>query len=149
VGQLDQLKACQERFRTAAAAEDAEAMVVENNAFHAIIGAMAHSAFLQPSLNKLLIEHARIGHTFFRPRNDEMRSNLVTASEHHDRFIAAIGERDEAAVVGLVREHWELSRWDMEMFIAPKGLESESMPRLSSDPPLVRRPRAAKAASRA
>ena len=50
------LKACQDRFRTAAAADDAEAMVVENNTFHAIIGAMAHSAFLLPSFNKLLID---------------------------------------------------------------------------------------------
>jgi DNA-binding GntR family transcriptional regulator len=148
VGQMEQLKACQERFRSAAAAHDAEAMVVENNAFHAIIGAMAHSAFLQPSLNKLLIDHARIGHTFFRPHNDEMRKNLATACEHHDQFIVAIGERDEASVVRLVHDHWELSRWDMEMFIAPKGLESESMPRLSSEPPPTRRQRATKAASR-
>lgn len=139
-GQMTQLKDCQERFRAAAAAGDAEAMVVENNAFHAIIGAMAHSAFLQPSLNKLLIDHARIGHTFFRPRNDAMRANLATASHHHDRFIEAVGERDEASVVGLVHEHWELSRRDMEMFIAPKGLESDAMQRLSPEP-LARKPR--------
>jgi DNA-binding GntR family transcriptional regulator len=148
LGQMEQLKACQERFRAAAAANDAEAMVVENNAFHAIIGAMAHSTFLQPSLNKLLIDHARIGHTFFRPRNDEMRSNLATACEHHDQFIVAIGERDEASVVRLVQEHWELSRRDMEMFIAPRGLESEAMHRLSPETP-IRRPRSAKAASQA
>ena len=136
VDQMDQLKACQKRFRAAADAGNAEAMVVENNAFHAIVGAMAHSAFLQPSLNKLLIDHARIGHTFFRPRNDNMRANLATASDHHDQFIVAIGGRDEAAMVRLVHEHWELSRWDMEMFIAPKGLDSEAMRRLNSEPPV-------------
>lgn len=144
-GQMDQLRTCQERFRAAAETGDAEAMVVENNAFHATIGSMAHSAFLEPSLNKLLIDHARIGHTFFRPRNDTMRSNLVTACDHHDRFISAISEREEAAVVQLVREHWELSRRDMEMFIAPKGLESESMQRLSAEP--ARKQRSGRAAS--
>jgi DNA-binding GntR family transcriptional regulator len=146
-GQMGELKDCQKRFRAAIAAGDAEAMVVEDNAFHALIGAMAHSAFLQPSLNKLLIDHARIGHTFFRPRNDDMRSNLATACDHHDQFIVAIGERDEAAIVRLVREHWELSRLDMEMFIAPKGLASESMHRLSPEPP-ARKQRSAKVASR-
>lgn len=146
-GQLAQLENCQERFRAAVAADDAEAMVVENNAFHAIIGAMAHSAFLQPSLNKLLIDHARIGHTFFRPRNGGMRANLAIACDHHDRFIAAIEERDEASVVRLVHEHWELSRRDMEMFIVPEGLNSEAMRRLSPEPP-ARKQRTAKAAPR-
>ncbi len=145
--QMEQLKTCQKRFRAAAKAEDAEAMVVENCAFHALIGDMAHSAFLWPSLNKLLIDHARIGHTFFRPRTDGMRANLVTACEHHDQFIVAIGERDEAAVVRLVHDHWELSRRDMEIFIAPTGLASASMRRLSSEPPVTKQ-RRAKAASR-
>lgn len=146
-GQMLQLKDCQKRFHAAAQSDDPEAMVVENNAFHEIIGVMAHSAFLQPSLNKLLIDHARIGHTFFRPRNDLMRANLATASEHHDQFIGAIGQRNEAAVVRLVQEHWELSRSDMEMFIAPKGLQSEAMLRMSPEP---QRPpqRRAKLASR-
>ncbi len=146
VGQMEQLKACQKRFRAAIVAGDPEAMVVENNVFHATIGAMAHSVFLQPSLNKLLIDHARIGHTFFRPRNKVMQSNLATACEHHDQFIVAIGERDEPAVVQLVQQHWELSRWDMELFIAPKGLESDAMQRLGPEPPL--RKSRAKAASR-
>jgi DNA-binding GntR family transcriptional regulator len=145
IGQMEELKACQERFRAAVVVGDAEALVVENNMFHAIIGAMAHSVFLQPSLNRLLIDHARIGHTFFRPRNEAMQVNLATACDHHDQFIAAIGERNEAMVVRLVHEHWELSRWDMEMFIAPKGLESDAMQRLSLEPPLARKHRSSKA----
>ena len=149
IGQMKELKACQQRFRAAIVVDDAEAMVVENNAFHAIIGAMAHSVFLQPSLNRLLIDHARIGHTFFRPRNEAMQLNLATACDHHDQFIAAIGERDEPTVVRLVHEHWELSRSNMEMFIAPKKLESEAMRRLSAEPLLARKHRGRKAASRA
>ena len=146
--QMDQLKACQTRFHAAIKAGDPEAMVVQNNAFHSIIGDMAQSAFLQPSFNKLLIDHARIGHTFFRPRNDAMRTNLATASDHHDQFIAAIGQREDEVVVRLVHEHWELSRRDMEMFIAPIGLESGSMERLSPGLP-ARKPRAPKAVARA
>lgn len=146
--QMEQLKDCQARFRAAALADDPEALVVENNAFHGIIGAMAHSVFLQPSLNKLLIDHARIGHTFFRPCNDTMRSNLMMACDHHDQFIAAIGARDDDAIVRLVHDHWELSRGDMEMFITPQGLGSESMQRLSLEPP-ARKPRKATASSQA
>ena len=71
--QLAELQDTQERFRAAAVAEDALGMVLENNRFHEIMGEMSENAYLQPSLGRLLIDHARIGHTFFRPRNAEMR----------------------------------------------------------------------------
>ncbi|TIT70850.1 MAG: GntR family transcriptional regulator, partial [Mesorhizobium sp.] len=70
--QLVDLKDTQERFRAASKSGDALSMVVENNRFHEIIGEMSGNAYLQPSLGRLLIDHARIGHTFFRPRNDDM-----------------------------------------------------------------------------
>ena len=89
---------------------------------------------LKPSLSKLLIDHARIGYTFFRPTNDEMEANLAESCEHHDQMIQAIAEKDEAAIVRLVFEHWELSRWNMEIFIAPKGLRSEVLKQLGSEP---------------
>ncbi len=144
-GQMAELKECQERFRAAIPRHDAEAMVVENNLFHAIIGEMANNAYLKPSLNRLLIDHARIGDTFFRPTNAEMKANLVKACEHHDQMIQALAERDDAAIVRLVLEHWELSRRNMEMFIAPKGLTSEVLKQLGSEPP-VRRPKVRKLA---
>ena len=143
--QMEQLKDCQERFRAAMSRRDAEAMVVENNRFHAIIGEMANSAYLKPSFSKLLIDHARIGETFFRPTNDEMEAGLAKSCEHHDEIIQAIAEKDEGAVVRLVFEHWELSRGSMEMFIAPKGLTSEVLKQLGSEPRL-RKPRARKTA---
>ena len=132
--QMLQLRECQERFRAAIARRDPEAMVVENTRFHAIIGEMANSAYLKPTLSRLLIDHARIGYTFFRPTNAEMEANLMKAGEDHDQFIQAIAEKDEAAVVRLVFEHWELSRRNMEMFIAPKGMTSEVLKRLGSEP---------------
>lgn len=125
--QLSDLKDTQERFRKASGAGDALAMVLENNRFHEIMGEMSGNAYLQPSLGRLLIDHARIGHTFFRPRTDDMRKRLQLAVDHHDGFIAAIGAHDEDAVVNLVFEHWELSRENMEMFIAPQGMKADAL----------------------
>ncbi|MDL2406592.1 GntR family transcriptional regulator [Rhizobium calliandrae] len=125
--QLVDLKDTQERFRSATNSGDALGMVLENNRFHEIIGEMSGNAYLQPSLGRLLIDHARIGHTFFRPRNDDMRQRLQLAVEHHDGFIAAINKHDEDTVVDLVFEHWELSRENMEMFIAPQGMKADAL----------------------
>ncbi|RWO89886.1 GntR family transcriptional regulator [Mesorhizobium sp.] len=125
--QLSDLKDTQERFRKASVSSDALSMVLENNRFHEIIGEMSGNAYLQPSLGRLLIDHARIGHTFFRPRNGDMRKRLQKAVEHHDGFISAIGAHEEDAVVDLVFEHWELSRENMEMFIAPQGLKADAL----------------------
>ncbi|RWO53458.1 GntR family transcriptional regulator [Mesorhizobium sp.] len=125
--QLSDLKDTQERFRKASVSSDALSMVLENNRFHEIIGEMSGNAYLQPSLGRLLIDHARIGHTFFRPRNADMRKRLQKAVEHHDGFISAIGAHEEDAVVDLVFEHWELSRENMEMFIAPQGLKADAL----------------------
>jgi hypothetical protein len=38
-----------------------------------------------------------------------------------------IGSHDEDTVVDLVFEHWELSRENMEMFIAPQGIKSDAL----------------------
>jgi len=63
--QLADLRETQERFRAASAAKDLLAMVLENNRFHEIMGEMSGNVYLRPSLGRLLIDHARIGHTFF------------------------------------------------------------------------------------
>ncbi|OWW04175.1 GntR family transcriptional regulator [Rhizobium sp. R72] len=123
--QLADLKQTQERFRRASENRDALDMVLENNRFHEIFGEMSANVYLQPSLGRLLIDHARIGHTFFRPKNEDMKRRLQQAVEHHDAFIEALAAHDEDAVVDLVFEHWELSRENMEMFIAPQGLKAD------------------------
>ncbi|MGO8565414.1 FCD domain-containing protein, partial [Rhizobium ruizarguesonis] len=79
-----------------------------------IFGEMSGNVYLQPSLGRLLIDHARIGHTFFRPRNEDMKRRIQVAVDHHDGFVDALGAHDENAVVDLVFEHWELSRENME-----------------------------------
>lgn len=124
--QLVDLRDTQERFRKASNQMDAFAMVLENNRFHEIFGEMSANVYLQPSLSRLLIDHARIGHTFFRPRTDDTKRRLHLAVEHHDGFIEALSAHNEDAVVDLVFEHWELSRENMEMFIAPQGMTSDA-----------------------
>lgn len=125
--QLVELKNTQELFRVASETADPVSMVVKNNRFHEIMGEMSGNVYLQPSLGRLLIDHARIGHTFFRPRNEDMKTRLRVAVEHHDSFIAAIAAHDEDAVVNLVFEHWELSRQNMEIFVAPDGLKADAL----------------------
>ncbi|KAB2692537.1 GntR family transcriptional regulator, partial [Brucella lupini] len=58
---------------------------------------------------------------------DDMRQRLQLAVEHHDGFIDAIKAHDEPAVVDLVFKHWELSRENMEMFIAPQALKADAL----------------------
>lgn len=125
--QLDQLKETQKRFRKAVNKRDPQALALENNRFHEIMGEMAHNPYLQPSLGRLLIDHCRIGHTFFRPQNSDMEQRLQLAADQHDAFISALEKRDEEEVVRLVFEHWELSRENMEIFIAPQGLQADAL----------------------
>ena len=120
------LKSCQERFLRAVGGRDAEIMNLENKRFHGIIGEMAHCVYLMPSYERLEIDHARIGATFFRPRDKRMEANLAKACRHHDLFIEAIAKRDEAAMVRLASEHHELSRSTMELYVAPREIKSEA-----------------------
>jgi DNA-binding GntR family transcriptional regulator len=129
--QLAQLKDSQKRFRTAMKAREVETMALENKRFHEIIGEMADSAFLKPSLGKVLIDHARIGRIFYRPTDERMEANLQTACRHHDEIIAAIADRDEAALARLVHDHWELGREGMEMFVVPRKMKSHAVGRIS------------------
>ncbi|PLR32742.1 MULTISPECIES: GntR family transcriptional regulator [Yersiniaceae] len=131
--QLTALKETQRRFQKACLAGDAQALVLQNNRFHEIFGEMSANQYLEPSLRRLLIDHARIGHTFFRPKNSEMSRRLTLASEHHDAFIVAVEKQDENAAVNLVFEHWELSRETMEIFIAPQGLKADALVNGSDD----------------
>lgn len=138
--QLSELEATQERFRTASNDADTLSMVIENNRFHEIIGEMSGNVYLQPSLNRLLIDHARIGRTFFNAQNDDMKNRIDLAVHQHDRFIQEIADRNEIGVVSLVFEHWELSRKTMEMFIAPEGLKADTHLENASAPAVEKQP---------
>ncbi|MEM7406906.1 MAG: GntR family transcriptional regulator [Pseudomonadota bacterium] len=121
--QLVALKAAQRDFVRAVRASDAGQMVTANNHFHLVMGEMADNPYLWPSLQRLLIDHARIGQTFYRPRDERMRARMNSASEHHDEFIATIERGDVAAAHALAHAHWELSREDMDLYARPAPLD--------------------------
>ena len=66
--QIKRLKECQWSFRLALKSGDAAERALSNERFHSIIGEMADNEFLMPSLRRLLIDHTRIGMTFYNSR---------------------------------------------------------------------------------
>ncbi|MEM7425796.1 MAG: GntR family transcriptional regulator [Pseudomonadota bacterium] len=123
--QLSRLKDAQADFQAAVDAGQAEQMAYHNNRFHLIMGEMADNQYLWPSLQRLLIDHARIGQTFYRPSTETMQDRLQAASRHHDQFIAAIEAGDRKSAEQLAFDHWELSRDNIEMFVRPDPLEMQ------------------------
>jgi DNA-binding GntR family transcriptional regulator len=120
--QIRELREVQANFRRAARSGSVEDLVFWNDRFHLAIGKIADNQYLMPSLRRLLIDHARIGQTFWRARNAEMRQRIETAADQHDRLIDAIEAGDEETAVALTLDHWALSRDHMEMFVRPDPL---------------------------
>ena len=123
--QLAELREVQAKFRAAIDAGISTDMVYWNQRFHALMGEMAQNPYLKPSYDRLLIDHARISQTFYRPRDPEMSGRMYTAVAHHDEMIAAIEAGNGARVVELIVEHWELSRDLIEYFVKPDPLAFE------------------------
>ena len=121
-GQIQQIREFQEKFRVAIAIKSSEDMVYWNQCFHALMGEMADNPYLKPSYDRLLIDHARISQTFYRPRDQEMQGRMFSALEQHDEMIVAIEAGDSQRVVDLIVEHWELSRDLIEYFVKPDPL---------------------------
>lgn len=121
--QIADLKAAQAEFRTALGGGSPADRTLANNRFHEITGAMCGNVYLLPSFRRLLVDHARIGMTFYRPRTPAMSENLGRASEQHDAMIAAIEAGDEAGAARLAEEHWALSRGQIESFVMPDALD--------------------------
>ncbi|MEO0821464.1 MAG: GntR family transcriptional regulator [Pseudomonadota bacterium] len=120
-----ELAAVQARFRAAVESGDVDGMVYWNDRFHLAIGEIADNPYLMPSLRRLLIDHARIGQTFWRAAPREETARIDTASRHHDAFLEAFAAHDEEAAVRLVREHWELSRSHIERYVRPDPLPED------------------------
>jgi len=121
--QVEALRGAQDAFRAALRDKGAAERALANNRFHEITGDMAGNTYLLPSFKRLLIDHARIGMTFYQPQTNEMAANLSEASHHHDAIIAAIEAGDEAAAARLAEDHWNLSRHQIERFVMPKALD--------------------------
>lgn len=121
--QIAELREAQGQFRHALRKGTAVDRALANNRFHEITGEMAGNIYLLPSFRRLLIDHARIGTTFYRPQSNDMAENLDKASQQHDEIIAAIEARDEERAGQLAEEHWNLSRGQIELFVMPGGLD--------------------------
>ncbi|WP_269585929.1 GntR family transcriptional regulator [Roseibium sp. Sym1] len=122
--QIGDLKAAQEDFRAAMASGDVTARALTNDRFHRITGLMAGNSYLLASLDRLLIDHTRIGMTFFRQKGGATDERLSLACRQHDDMIAAIEQGDEDRAAELALEHWALSRDQIELFVMPAGLEA-------------------------
>ncbi len=123
--QVEAMRATQEDFRGAIDAGDSARMVYHNQQFHALMGEMADNPYLKPSYDRLLIDHARISQTFYRPRDPEMQRRNLAALAHHDDMIDAIAAGDSERMVALIVEHWELSRDLLDYFVKPDPLVDE------------------------
>lgn len=121
--QIMRLKDTQMLFRKAIRDSDTGERAMMNQRFHAIIGEMADNEFLMPSLRRLLIDHTRIGMSFYNPRNRSMAEKRALAADQHDRFIELIEAGDVEASGQLAVDHWELSRAEIESFVTPLGFQ--------------------------
>ena len=121
--QLMRLKDTQTLFRKALRDGDPADRALMNQRFHAIIGEMADNEFLTPSLRRLLIDHTRIGMSFFNPRNRTLAEERSVAADQHDQFIALIEAGDADGAAALALDHWELSRAAIEGFVTPPGMQ--------------------------
>lgn len=122
--QIARLKDTQASFRRAIAAGNAADRALWNERFHSVIGEMADNEFLMPSLRRLLIDHTRIGMTFYNPRKESMACVSAVAADQHDDFIALIEAGDADAAADLAIAHWELSRTQIESFVTPASIQS-------------------------
>lgn len=122
--EIDQLKKIQASFREAIDQKNLEGRVYYNNLFHLEIGRIAENPYLLPSLERLLIDHARLGKIFYRhPNTTDMQEDLDTAVIQHDQIIDAI-ERHNAGEAGeIVRVHMDLSRRRMTEYVVPTGID--------------------------
>ena len=120
--QLDDLKAVQAKFAAATAAGHAGEASLFNHRFHELIGEMAQNPYLVASLNRMLIDHTRLGQTFYRPASPAESLLVVRTCEQHDALIAAIEAREPALAIDLTLQHWDLSRDRMERFVRPDPL---------------------------
>lgn len=121
--QIVRLKETQRAFRQAIHNGNAAERALGNERFHSIIGEMADNEYLLPSLRRLLIDHTRIGMTFYDPRKSAMTRISATAADQHDEFIALIEAGNAKAAAALAVAHWELSRSQIESFVTPESIQ--------------------------
>jgi len=122
--QVSRLKQVQQSFRKAVRSGDTAERALLNERFHATMGEAAENEYLLPSLRRLLIDHTRIGMTFYNPRQTKLVKQQAIAADQHDQFIAHIEAGDADAAADLAVAHWELSRSQIESFVTPESIQA-------------------------
>ena len=120
--QVERMKQIQRSFRVAIRNGDVAQRALLNERFHAAMGEVADNEYLLPSLRRLLIDHTRIGMTFYNPRQTSLSKQQATAADQHDQFIELIAAGDADAAADLAVAHWELSRAQIENFVTPESI---------------------------
>lgn len=120
--QVAALRDAQAAFRAALDSGSAADRTLANFRFHEITGDMAASVYLTPSFQRLLIDHARIGMTFYRGETAERTRDMDLACDQHDRIIAAIEAGDAETAAALAEAHWALSKDQIGSFLMPAAL---------------------------
>ena len=121
--QIERLKQIQRSFRVAIRSGDVTERALLNERFHACIGEVADNEYLLPSLRRLLIDHTRIGMTFYNPRQTNLAKQRAIAADQHDQLIELIAAGDADAAAELAVAHWELSRSQIESFVSPESIQ--------------------------
>lgn len=121
--QIDTLRAAQDAFKQALLQGSTAERALANTRFHEVTGDMAANVYLQPSFQRLLIDHARISMTFYQTQSGPMADTVAEASRQHDAIIDAIATRNEDQAAALADAHWALSRNEIERFVMPAALD--------------------------
>lgn len=122
---ISELKEIQVKFRRSLTDGDRREIALHNNAFHRAIGRIANSPYLIASLDRLLIDHARISLTFYNPSSQDVIERIETAADQHDQMIQAFERHLPDEAVSITLEHWNLSRDSIERFVRPDPIPFE------------------------
>ena len=109
----------------ACSASDARGLALWNHRFHEIIGEMASNPYLQPSQHRLLIDHTRMSHTFYRAKFAKDSVRIAKAASQHDEMIEAFTKNNVEIAVELTLDHWALSRDEIEKYVWPEPLPDD------------------------
>jgi len=125
--QMRELKRIQTKFRNAVKKDLINEMVIYDDQFHSLMGEMADNHYMYASLQRLLIDHARISHTFFDRANVEHCDLAAKTVMQHDQIIDAIEAGEEEDAVSVTLAHWQLSKEQADIFVNPEPIPLELM----------------------
>lgn len=125
--QIEHLKKIQHRFTQSVRKDAAGDMAMHNHRFHEQLGVMSASPYLKPSLGRLLIDHTRMSHRFYRADRESARKRVLEACDQHDQMIESIVNRTPALTVELTLQHWELSRNEIDKYVQPDPLPVDAI----------------------